>query len=98
MVFILRVFTCPSCQNAPPEILNKVRRMEAICQRYSVPLAAAAIQFPLAHPAVSSVVIGAVTPEEVKQNIELMSNDIPLELWQELKDSGLLHKDAPTPV
>ncbi len=82
---------------APPEILEKVRLMEAICKRYSVPLAAAAIQFPLAHPAISSVVVGVATPEEVKQNIELMNVDIPSELWQELKASGVLREDAPTP-
>ncbi|HCF26038.1 MAG TPA: hypothetical protein DEV81_02175 [Cyanobacteria bacterium UBA11049] len=82
---------------APPEILEKVRLIEAICKRYSVPLAAAAIQFPLAHPAISSVVVGVATPEEVKQNIELMNVDIPSELWQEFKASGVLREDAPTP-
>ncbi|MDJ0589832.1 MAG: aldo/keto reductase [Pleurocapsa sp. MO_226.B13] len=85
-------------EKASPEIVKKVRLLESVCKHYNVPLAAVAIQFPLAHSAVSSVVIGAVTPDEVKQNIDLMSVNIPLDLWQELKDSGLLHENAPTPA
>jgi D-threo-aldose 1-dehydrogenase len=82
---------------APPEIIEKVRLIETICNRYQVSIAAAAIQFPLAHPAIASVVIGVATPEEVKQNAELMQVEIPPELWQDLKASGVLREDAPTP-
>lgn len=82
---------------APREILEKVRRIEAVCDRHNVPLRAAALQFPLGHPVVSSIIPGAVSEREVKQNIKMMSIDIPPELWQDLKVSGLRHPDAPTP-
>ena len=84
-------------KKAPPEIRSKVKRIEMVCARYNVPLAAAAIQFPLGHPAVASIIPGAVKPSEVKQNISMMSIDIPPSLWQELKQEGLLHQEAPTP-
>lgn len=84
-------------QSAPPEILEKVRRIKAVCDRHNVPLPAAALQFPLGHPAVSSIIPGAISNREVKQNIEMISIDIPPRFWQELKESGLLHLDAPTP-
>ena len=82
-------------QPAPAEIMEKVSRIEAVCQRYNTPLAAAAIQFPLAHPAIAAVVSGAAKPEEVDQNMQLMSRPIPHDLWQELKHEGLLREDAP---
>ncbi len=82
---------------APPEILSKVQRIEAVCQRHAVPLAAAAIQFPLGHPVVAAIVPGAVRPEEVKSNIALMATKIPGDLWAELKHEGLLRADAPVP-
>lgn len=82
---------------ASGEVADKVRRIEAVCDRHNVPLPAAALQFPLAHPAVSSVIPGAVTPSEVRRNVELMSIDIPSALWQELKAEELLHPDAPIP-
>jgi D-threo-aldose 1-dehydrogenase len=84
-------------KKAPPEIRSKVKRIERVCASYNVPLAAAALQFPLAHPAVASIIPGAVKPSEVKQNISMMSIDIPPSLWQELKQEGLLHQAAPTP-
>ncbi|MGH7072006.1 MAG: aldo/keto reductase [Acetobacteraceae bacterium] len=84
-------------QPAPPEILSKVRRIQAICERHGVTLAAAAIQFPLGHPAVAAIVPGAVRPEEVKSNIALMTAKIPADLWAELKHEGLLSAGAPVP-
>ena len=84
-------------KKAPPEIMSKVKRIEMVCDRYNVPLAAAAIQFPLGHPAVASIIPGAVKPSEVKQNISMIRIDIPPSLWQELKEEGLLHPEAPTP-
>ena len=84
-------------KKASPEIISKVRKLEMVCKKYNVPLAAAAIQFPLAHPAVTSIIPGAVKPSEVKENISMINMDIPLSLWQELKDQELLHQEAPTP-
>jgi D-threo-aldose 1-dehydrogenase len=62
-----------------------------------VPLAAAAIQFPLGHAKVSSVVIGAVSAAEIRENFELMSLPIPPALWSDLRGEGLLRRDAPLP-
>jgi D-threo-aldose 1-dehydrogenase len=69
-----------------------------VCQAHGVPLAAAAIQFPLGHPKVSSVVIGAVSPAEIRQNFQAMQTPIPAALWSDLQTEGLLRKDAPLPT
>jgi D-threo-aldose 1-dehydrogenase len=82
---------------APPEILARVARIEAICRRHAVPLAAAALQFPLAHPAVRSVIPGARSVEEVRTNLALLRVSIPSALWADLRAAGLLRPDAPTP-
>jgi D-threo-aldose 1-dehydrogenase len=69
---------------APSEILGRRRALERICERYDVPLAAAAIQFPLRHPAVTSIVVGARTPAEIAQDARLLDQPLPTELWSEL--------------
>jgi len=84
-------------QPADASTMDKVKRMEAVCRRYTTPLAAAALQFPMAHPQVVSVIPGANSPAQVQQNLENMAHPIPDELWAELKHEGLLHRDAPTP-
>jgi D-threo-aldose 1-dehydrogenase len=83
---------------APSEILERVSRIEAICQRHAVSLIAAALQFPLGHPLVASVIAGAVTPTQVSQNVEAMRHRIPMDFWEELKREGLLRADAPVPA
>jgi D-threo-aldose 1-dehydrogenase len=83
---------------APPEIMERVRRIEAVCRRHGVPLAAAAIRFPLGHRQVASIVPGAVRPEEVEHNAALIATPIPADLWAELKAENLLRPDAPTPT
>jgi D-threo-aldose 1-dehydrogenase len=82
---------------APPEILDRVRRIEAVCRRHNVPLPAAAIQFPLAHPVVSSIVTGAAAPHEIARNVELITARVPTDLWAELKHAGLIRANAPVP-
>jgi D-threo-aldose 1-dehydrogenase len=82
---------------APPEIMARVARIEAICDRHGVPLAAAAIQFPLGHDRVVSIVPGAVTAVEVDQNARLINTPIPGDLWAELKHEALLNPEAPVP-
>jgi D-threo-aldose 1-dehydrogenase len=84
-------------QPAPPEILERTRRIEAVCRRHEVPLPAAALQFPLAHPAVTSVVPGARSRAEIDANVELVRRPIPPALWQELKAEALLPEAAPVP-
>jgi D-threo-aldose 1-dehydrogenase len=74
-----------------------VRSIEALCATHAVPLAAAALQFPLHHPTVASVVVGHEHPDEVHRNLALMRHPVPSALWQDLKAAGLIPADAPTP-
>ena len=82
---------------APPMIMERVARIEAVCQRHDVPLAAAAIQFPLGHPRIASIVPGAVSPGEVAANVALMQVRIPSTLWEDLRNDGLLDPAALVP-
>jgi len=83
---------------APPEVLDKVRKIEAVCKSHDVPLATAAIHFCLGHPAVATVALGAVRPDEVTRNVAAMSTTVPAALWDDLKSEGLLDAAAPTPT
>ena len=82
---------------APAGVLERVRALEAACREHQVPLPAAALQFPLAHPAVLSVVAGVRHPVQLRQNIEWFEQPIPPELWVTLRERGLLDEDAPCP-
>jgi D-threo-aldose 1-dehydrogenase len=81
---------------APAEIIDRVRKIEAICARYQTSIRQAALQFPLAHPAVVSVVLGAVNPAEAEANAADAGHKVPAALWSELKAAGLLDRAAPT--
>jgi D-threo-aldose 1-dehydrogenase len=83
-------------REATPEQLAKAGRIQAVCQRYGVPLAAAALQFPLGHPAVASVIPGSLTPEQVQLNLAGVCHPIPADLWHELAAERLIREDAPT--
>jgi D-threo-aldose 1-dehydrogenase len=82
--------------NPSPDIVQKVQRIEAVCARYNVVLKSAAMQFPLLHPLVASVIPGALGPDQVLDNINAFSRTIPDDLWAELKYEGLIRNDAPT--
>lgn len=82
---------------APAHILERVRAIEAVCERHDVALRIAALHFALAHPAVVSLVLGAVTPAEVAANLAALAGDVPAAFWVDLKAAGLLNPDAPTP-
>ncbi len=82
---------------APQEVTEKVKRLEAVCTRYQVPLNVAALQFPLAHPAVTALLVGAESAEEVATNLRSLHTQIPAELWTELREEGLLNEAAPVP-
>jgi D-threo-aldose 1-dehydrogenase len=77
-------------------MIAKARAIEAACRHHGVPLAAAALQFPLLHPAVVSVIPGAVSGAQATQNAASMALPIPEELWQDLKIQGLIDPEAPT--
>lgn len=83
---------------AGPEILAKVRRIEAVCARHGVPLLAAALQFPLHHPLVAAIIPGAVSPAQIAANLAALRHPIPPTLWAELKAERLLHAEAPVPL
>ena len=82
---------------APAPLIEKARKIEAVCKRHGVELGAAAMQFPLFHPALCAVIPGALAASEVRQNVERLSVKIPTELWSELKREKLLDPSAPTP-
>lgn len=83
---------------APPEILERVRRIEAICQQHGVPLVAAALSFPLGHEAVAAIIPGFARPSDLTDNLMHYRTRIPDALWDELRAAGLLHPSAPVPV
>jgi D-threo-aldose 1-dehydrogenase len=83
---------------APPEIVARVRRIEAVCTSHNIPLPAAALQFPLAHPVVSAIIPGPRSAEEFNANLPLFTMKIPAALWSDLRSEGLLHPDAPVPA
>lgn len=82
---------------APEEVLAKARSLEKICARYEVPLAAAALQFAYAHPAVASICIGSRNEQQQDQTARYCSMTIPDQLWQDFRSEGLIRDDAPTP-
>ena len=82
---------------ATPAILERARRLGEVCARHGVPLRAAAMQFPLAHPAVVSLVAGVRTAAHLDDYPAMLALPIPNELWAELRAEGLLRADAPVP-
>jgi D-threo-aldose 1-dehydrogenase len=82
---------------APAHILAKVAALEKICAAHGVPLKAAALQFPLHHPCVASVIPGTSSPAELNANLRMLNTPIPADLWRELKAAGLMERQAPTP-
>lgn len=81
-------------QPAPPEVIERVKAIEAVCNAFSVSLKAAAYQFPLLCPLVASVVSGAATGNQAFENASLLDVPIPREFWIALLDGGLIRKDA----
>jgi D-threo-aldose 1-dehydrogenase len=84
-------------QQAPPALIEKARRIAAVCARHGVPLKTAAVQFPGAHPAVPTVLIGSRSAAQVAENVAGFETPIPAGLWEELKAERLLANEVPTP-
>ena len=82
---------------APQHIIKQVQKIQSVCKDYNVPLAAAALQFPLAHSQVATVIPGLGSQLQVAQTHQLFNHDIPDELWHELKRLGLIRDEAPVP-
>lgn len=83
--------------DAPPEVARKVTQLADACARFDVPLAAAALQFPLAHPAVVSCVVGARSIDQLQKNIAWLETPVPDALWHALQRDGLIADAAPVP-
>ncbi len=80
-----------------PEVEARVTGMEEVCAAHGVSLPAAALQFPLAHPAVVSVIPGTRTADEVQKAVHGFEAPIPPAFWAELEARELIHPDAPVP-
>jgi D-threo-aldose 1-dehydrogenase len=83
---------------APLDVAERVEKIAKVCEAHNVPLPAAALQFPLAHPVVCSVIPGPRTAHEFNENVPLMTMKIPASLWSDLRNEGLLHPHAPVPA
>ena len=89
----------PNFEYAPatPQILQKVAAIKAIAERHGVSMKAAGLQFALAHPAVAAVIPGASRPERIAEDRAAFGEVIPVDFWRELRESGLVHAEAPLP-
>jgi D-threo-aldose 1-dehydrogenase len=83
---------------APDNIMKRVEELETVCTEFNIPLAAAALQFVVAHPAIPTFISGTRTASQLKQNLAWFSHPIPDSFWKALKDRHLLREDAPTPL
>lgn len=82
---------------APESVLERVRKMEAVCASHDTPLIAAALQFVLGHPSVKTVVPGTISVAQIDTSVELLERKIPQGLWSDLRNEGLIHPEAPLP-
>jgi D-threo-aldose 1-dehydrogenase len=82
----------------PPAVLERVRQLESVCAQHGVPLQAAALQFPLAHPAVATVVAGCVNDTEARNITRMFTHPIPAEFWRALRERSLVDPRAPLPA
>ncbi|MFI6938140.1 aldo/keto reductase [Streptomyces sp. NPDC050418] len=83
---------------APDALLTRARRIRHLAERHGTTLRAAALAFPLAHPAVASVLVGMRSAAQVRDTAEQFARPVPDDFWAELKAEGLLGDDVPVPV
>lgn len=76
---------------ASPEMLAHVRQIEALCDTHGISLRAAALHFPLRHPAVASVIPGARSIEELEENLAALNEVVPDAFWRNMVDQGLIN-------
>jgi D-threo-aldose 1-dehydrogenase len=84
--------------SVPPDVRDRAQALASVCAEFDVPLQAAALAFPLAHPAVASVLVGMRSPEQVATNAAWARRPLPGALWQALCARGLIHPEAPLPA
>ena len=85
-------------REAAAEELERARRLQEVCASFGVPLVAAAVQFPLGHPAVAAVIPGVKNAGEAQSCLAAFAHDVPAELWAAVRDQGLVAPAAPTPA
>jgi D-threo-aldose 1-dehydrogenase len=83
--------------DAPNDVVERVKRLRQVCDTFDVEMPAAALQFPLAHPAVVSVVVGSRSAAEIDQAVRWLEQPLADDLWDELKRQGLIEVEAPVP-
>jgi D-threo-aldose 1-dehydrogenase len=83
---------------ATPDVVARASALAEACRRHGVPVRAAAMQFPLAHPAVVGLIAGVRTQAHLDEYPVLLRRPIPATLWDELRSSGLIHPEAPVPA
>jgi D-threo-aldose 1-dehydrogenase len=83
---------------APEAVVARVKAIARVCDSHNVPLAAAALRFPLAHPVVSSIIPGPRSATELNQIFDWWNTPIPAALWRDLKSEKLVHPGAPVPA
>ncbi|MFD3315494.1 aldo/keto reductase [Streptomyces sp. NPDC058694] len=84
--------------SVPAALASRIGALRRICTAFDVPALAAAVQFPLAHPAITNVVVGARSPAEVAGTVSLFNHPVPGDFWRAVKAAGLLPAGAPTPT
>jgi D-threo-aldose 1-dehydrogenase len=82
---------------APPDLVRRAVEMQAVCEAHGVALPAAALQFPLGHPVVASVLVGARSVSEVEENARAFTTPVPDGVWAQLRSDGLLGAEIPVP-
>jgi len=83
---------------APPDVVGRVQSLQPVCREFDVPLPAAALQFPLAHPAVVACVAGAHSAAQWRQNVGWFEQPIPAAFWHALRERRLVDERAPLPA
>ena len=83
---------------AKEDVIRRVASIEDVCSEFEVPLPAAALQFPLANPLVSSIIPGLDSDRQVQQAVAYLNLEIPLKFWETLKSKGLIECNAPVPT
>ncbi|NUS09825.1 MAG: aldo/keto reductase [Streptomyces sp.] len=83
---------------APQHLVDRALEMARVCGGFGVPLRAAALRYPFAHPSVVSALVGAASAAEVRDNEAMFGYDIPDAMWHALVDAGLLDRDVPLPL
>lgn len=84
-------------RKVPAEVLSRVAKLEATCAKFQIPMAAAALQFAMANPAISTVLVGTTVAAHLREDCRLARIDIPEEFWSAIVRAGLIGMSARLP-